>query len=137
MDRDEVVLADELVKFDIMHMAALADPRCVKNREHVVGVDVNLGHVIALNAFPHCDRVKAEYPRQHIHGLLVTDRDVHPNDGVSTFEQPRELLNLMSLETRIADEQHIHTLTTFARHEAAQPRPRTPRMTSWLRHTTQ
>ena len=122
MDRDQVVRADELVKLDIMHMAALADLRCVQNREHVVGVDVNLGHVIALDAVPHRDRVKAEHPRQHIHRLLVTDRDVHPDNGVPTFEQLRELLNLMSLDTCIADKQDIHTLTALPRHEAAHPR---------------
>jgi hypothetical protein len=37
MDRDQVVLPDELVKLDIVHMAALADLRCVKNRKHIVG----------------------------------------------------------------------------------------------------
>jgi hypothetical protein len=99
VDCDQVVPANELVELDIMHMAALADLRCVKNREHVVGVDVNLGHVIALGAVPHCDRVKAEYPRQHIHGLLVTERDVYPDNRVPTLEQARELLNLMSLHT--------------------------------------
>jgi hypothetical protein len=55
--------------------------------------------VIALGAVPHCDRVKAEYPRQHIHGLLVTERDVYPDNRVPTLEQARELLNLMSLHT--------------------------------------
>ena len=130
MNRDQIVRADELVKLDIMHMAALAELRCVKSREHIVGVDVNLGHMIALNAVPHRDRVKAEHPRQHIHGLLVTDRDVHPDNGILTFEQPRELLNLMSLNTRIADKPDIHTLTALPRHDAAQPGPRTPQMTS-------
>ena len=86
MDRDQVVLADELVKLDIVHMAAFADLRCVKNREHVVGVDVNLRHVIALDAVPHRNRVEAEHPRQHIHRLLVTDRDVHPDNSVPTLE---------------------------------------------------
>jgi hypothetical protein len=93
------------------------------NGEHVVGVDVNLGHVIALDAISHCDRVKAEHSRQDIRGLLVTARDVHPNNGVPTFEQPRELLDLMSLETSVADKPDIHKLTALPRHEAAHPRP--------------
>jgi Helix-turn-helix domain len=113
MDRDQVVRADELVELDIVHVAALADLRCVKNREDVIGLDVNLGHVIALGAVPHCDRVEAEHSRQHIDRLPVTDRDVHPDNGVLTFEQPRELLNLMSFDTCIADKQDIHTLATF------------------------
>jgi hypothetical protein len=74
---------------------------------------VNLGYVIPLGAVPHCDGVEAEHPRQHIHRLLVTDRNVHPDNRVPTFEQPRKLLNLMSLDTRVADKQDIHTLTTF------------------------
>ena len=113
MDRDQVVLADELVKLDIMHMAAFADFRRVKNREHIIGINVNLGHVIALDTVPHCDRVEAEDPRQHVHRRLVTDRDVYPDHRVPAFQQPRDLLNLMSLETCIADNQHIHTYTSF------------------------
>ena len=113
MDRDQVVLTDELIKLDVMHVAASADFRCVKNREHILGVDVNLGDVIALDAVSHRDRVEAEDSREHIYGLLVTDRDVHPDNSLPTFEQPRELLNLMSLNTRIADKPDIHTLTTF------------------------
>ena len=72
---------------------------------------MNLGHVIALNAVPHRDRVKSEHPRQHIHGLLVADRDVQPDNCTRTFEQLRELFNLMSLDTCIADKPHIHTFT--------------------------
>ena len=86
----------------------------MKNREHVVGVDVNLGYVIPLGAVPHCDGVEAEHPRQHIHRLLVTDRNVHPDNRVPTFEQPRKLLNLMSLDTRVADKQDIHSLQPSA-----------------------
>ena len=74
---------------------------------------MNLGHVIALDAVPHCDRVEAEHPRQHIHGLLVTERDVHPDNHVPTFQQLRDLFNFMSLETCIADNQYIHTYTSF------------------------
>ena len=86
MDRDQVVLADELVKLDVVHMAVVADLRRMKNREHVLGIDVNLRHVIPLDAVPHRDLVEAEHPRQHINGLPVTDRDVHPDDRVPTFE---------------------------------------------------
>ena len=113
MDRDQVVLADELVELDIMHMAALADPRCVNNGEHVVAVDVDLGHVIAVDAVPHGDRVEAEDMGQHIHRGLVADRDIYPNNGVLTFEQPWQFRNLMSLDTRITDEQDIHNFTAF------------------------
>jgi hypothetical protein len=57
--------------------------------------------------------VKPEHIRQNIHRRLVTDRDIYPDDSVLTFEQPWELRNLMSLDTRIADKQDIHTFTTF------------------------
>jgi hypothetical protein len=93
----------------------------VKNREQIVGVDVNLGHVITLGAILHGDRVEAKHVGQHIHRLLVTERDVHPDNGVPTFQQPRELLNLMSLDTCIADKPNIHTLTALPRHEATDP----------------
>jgi hypothetical protein len=74
---------------------------------------VDLGYVISFSAVPHCDRVKAEDVRQNIHRWLVTDRDIYPDDSVLTFEQPWEFRNLMSLDTRIADEQDIHPFTTF------------------------
>jgi hypothetical protein len=75
--------------------------------------------VIALDAVPHCDRVEAKHAGQHIRRLLVTDRDVHPDNGVLTLEQPWELLNLVSLNTRVADKQHIHSLTALLRDEPA------------------
>jgi hypothetical protein len=50
---------------------------------------------------------------QNIHRRLVADLDIYPNNGVLTFEQPWEFRNLMSLDTRITDEQDIHNLTAF------------------------
>jgi hypothetical protein len=40
MDRDQVVRADELVKLDIMHMAALADLRCEEKSHDACRADV-------------------------------------------------------------------------------------------------
>ena len=67
--------------------------------------------MIALDAVPHRDRMKAEHPRQHIRGLLVTDWDVYPDNGVRTFKQLWELFDLMSLDTCLADKPDIHTFT--------------------------
>ena len=129
MDGDQVVLADELVKLDIMHMAALADLRCMNNGEHVVAVDVDLGHVIAIDTVPHGDRVEAEHMGQNIHSRLVANWDIYPNDGVLTFEQPWEFRNLMSLDTRITDEQDIHNPTAFHALDSIHA-PWAPRMSS-------
>ena len=74
---------------------------------------MNLGDVIALDAVTYRDGVKAERFRQHIQGLLVTHRDVHPYNSVWTFEQLRELFNLMPLQTCIAHKQDIHTFTAL------------------------
>jgi hypothetical protein len=40
MDCDQVVRADELVKLDIMHMAALADLRCEEKSHDACRADV-------------------------------------------------------------------------------------------------
>src|SRR6185436_320525 len=74
---------------------------------------MNLGDVIALDAVAYRDGVKTERFRQHIQGLLVTHRDVHPYNSVWTFEQLRELFNLMPLQTCIAHKQDIHTFTAL------------------------
>jgi hypothetical protein len=50
---------------------------------------------------------------QNIRRRLVADRDIYPDDGVLTFEQPWEFRNLMSLDARITDEQDIHNITAF------------------------
>ena len=56
--------------------------------------------------------MKAEHPRQHVRGLLVTDWDVYPDNGVRTFKQLWELFDLMSLDTCLADKPDIHTFTS-------------------------
>ena len=103
-----------MLKSKVLVAAALADPRCVNNGEYVVAVDVDLGHVIAVDAVPHRDRVEAEDMGQNIHRRLVADRDIYPNNGVVTFEQSWQFRNLMSLDTRITDEQDLHNLTSTA-----------------------
>ena len=121
---DQVVAADELVQLDVVHVTALAELRCVQHGEHVVGVDVDLGHVVALDAIAHRDPVEAEHLRQHLDGDLVARRDVDPDDGVLTVQQPRQLHDVVPLDAGIADHQHIHLRHPPFR---AQQRSRTPR----------
>ena len=121
---DQVVAADELVQLDVVDVTALAELRCVQHGEHVVGVDVDLGHVVALDAVVHRDPVEAEHRRQHLDGDLVARRDVDPDDGVLTFQQPRQLHDVVPLDAGIADHQHVHLRHPPFR---AQQRSRTPR----------
>ena len=121
---DQVVAADELVQLDVVDVTTLAELRCVQHGEHVVGVDVDLGHVVALDAIVHRDPVEAEHRRQHLDGDLVARRDVDPDDGVLTVQQPRQLHDVVPLDAGIADHQHIHLRHPPFR---AQQRSRTPR----------
>ena len=121
---DQVVAADELVQLDVVDVTTLAQLRCVQHGEHVVGIDVDLGHVVALDAIVHRDSVEAEHPRQRLDGDLVARRDVDPDDGVLTVQQPRQLHDVMPLDAGIADHQHIHLRHPPFR---AQQQSRTPR----------
>jgi hypothetical protein len=60
MHCDEEVPANELVKLHVMHMSSLAQVRGMEHGEYVVVVDVELGDVIALDAFAYGDPVKAK-----------------------------------------------------------------------------
>lgn len=61
MHRDQIVAAEELVKFDVMHVTAGADLRGMQNREHVIVIHVDLRDVIAFHAVPHRDLMKPEH----------------------------------------------------------------------------
>ena len=87
MHGDQVVAADELVQLDVVHVTALAGLRCVQHDEHVVGVDVDLGHVVALDAVAHRDRVKTEHADSTLDADVVAHRDVDPDDAVLTFSR--------------------------------------------------
>ena len=131
---DQVVAADELVQLDVVDVTTLAELRCVQHGEHVVGVDVDLGHVVALDAIVHRDPVEAEHRRQHLDGDLVARRDVDPDDGVLTVQQPRQLHDVMPLDAGIADHQHIHLRQPTFRAQQRTARPDSAWRQS--RHTT-
>ena len=80
--------------------------------------------MVALDAIVHRDPVEAEHPRQRLGGDLVAHRDVDPDDGVPTFQQPRQLRDVVPLDAGIADHQHISLRHPPFR---AQRRSRTPR----------
>ena len=113
MHGDQVVAADELVQLDVVHVAARADLRGVQHGEHVVGVDVDFGDVVALDAVAHRDAVKAEHPRQRLDGGVVARRDVDPDDRVLTLQQLRQLVCFMPFDTRVADHENIHSVAAF------------------------
>jgi hypothetical protein len=50
VDRDQVAGSDELVQLQVMDVAALPPLGGVQHHEHVVGIGVHLGHVVALDA---------------------------------------------------------------------------------------
>ena len=89
MDRDEVSPADELVELDVVDVSALALLRRVQDDEHVIGVDVDPGHVVALDAGLHRPRVESEHLREHVGGLLVAYGHVHPHEPPSAVEKGR------------------------------------------------
>jgi hypothetical protein len=63
---------------DVATLAALGG---VQDDEHVVGVGVHLGDVVARDAVPYGERMEAEDPRQHADALLVAG-------GMSTQTSP-------------------------------------------------
>jgi hypothetical protein len=85
---DQVVAADKLVQLDVVHMPTLPDLGRMQHSEHVIGIDVDLGNVVALGAIAHRDAVKSDDFRQRLDGGLVAGRDVDPHDDVLPLEQP-------------------------------------------------
>ena len=70
---------------------------------------MHLGHVVPLHAVPDGDLVEAEHCQQHVRRGAITERDIHPDDRISAFEQAWKLLDLMSLDTLRADETYVHS----------------------------
>ena len=57
---DKEVPANELVELHVMHMSSLTQVGGMEHREYVIVVDVELGDVVALDAFAYGEPVKAE-----------------------------------------------------------------------------
>ena len=57
---DKEVPANELVELHVMHMSSLTQVGGMEHGEYVIVVDVELGDVVALDAFAYGDPVKAK-----------------------------------------------------------------------------
>jgi len=89
--RDEIALADELVEFDIVHMAAGAGLRRVQHQEQMVVVTMDLGHLIPIRRIPNRERMEPEDRPQRLLGLLVPHRYVDPDQPVGAGQQGGQL----------------------------------------------
>src|SRR6478672_8841993 len=68
MHGDQIVRAQELVQFHVMHVTSGPDLRGMQHGEDMVVVHVDLGHVVAFQAVPDRDVVEPERLRQHHRG---------------------------------------------------------------------
>jgi hypothetical protein len=120
VDGDQIAGADELVQLDVMDVAAGAELGGVRDHEDVVAVGPDLGHGVALDTRLDRQGVEAEHLRQHLGGLLVADRDVHPDQPVVAGQQRRQVLNRMLLDAFLGYEANAcpgrHTNVHPARH---------------------
>jgi hypothetical protein len=85
--RHEVALTDELIEFDVVHVAAGARLRGMQHQKEMVVVEMNLGHRIAICRVPDRERMEAERRRQHPLGRLGPDRYVYPHQSVGSVQQ--------------------------------------------------
>ncbi len=91
-----------------MDVATLAALGGVEDDEHVVGVGVHLGDVVARDAVPYGERMEAEDPRQHADGLLVAGGDVYPDESILALQQRLELLDGTLLNALIGYQANVH-----------------------------
>jgi hypothetical protein len=114
VDGDQVVRPDELVELEQVDVAARARLGRVEDHEHVVGVGVDLGDVVAFHAVADGERVEAEHLGQDPGGRLVAQRDVDPHDPVPAPEQPLELLDGTLLDAAVGYQANVHPAHPFA-----------------------
>src|SRR5512132_1043068 len=124
VDGDHIAGADELVELDVVDVAAGAELGGVQDHENVVTVGPDLGHGVALDAGLDGERVEAEDLPQHLDGLLVADRDVHPHQPVVAGEQLLQLSDRMLLDSFIGHEMNVHPAGHLL--EAVIPAPSLP-----------
>ena len=118
---DQVVRAEELVEFHVVHVAVGADLRGVQHREDVVVVHVEFADVVAFQAVSDGDVVEPESFRQHHRGFPVTPRDVHPDQRIRLPEQAAEFLHRHRVSPRTGDHVHVHAVLCICRGVAAPP----------------
>ena len=87
MHGDEVVPPYQLVELEVVHVAPLPELGGVQHDQHVVAVAVHLRHTIALDAVPNRKGMEPEDLGQHARAVIVTARDVNPDQPGFTPEQ--------------------------------------------------
>jgi hypothetical protein len=108
MDGDQKVFADELVQFEIVHMAAGADLGCVHDDEQVVRIDMHSGNVVAVLAFADRYRMEVELARQQRLGIVAPFGKVEPKEPVGALPQVRQLGQIMVAHAFGVDPAQLH-----------------------------
>jgi hypothetical protein len=80
----------------------------VQGHEQVVGVDVHLGHVVAVLAVLDGQRVELEHLAEHPEGLGVDLGHVDPDQPGSLLEELGELLDGALLDLAVGDQVDVH-----------------------------
>ena len=65
----------------------------MEHDEQVVGIGVDLGHLVALQAVPDSEWMEAKHLRQGLGGLLIAFGDIDPHEPILTLEQHLKLLD--------------------------------------------
>jgi hypothetical protein len=113
---DEVVGSNELIKLEEMDMAALAALGGVEHNEEVVGIGVDLGHLVALNTVSDGEGMEAKHLRQHLGCLLVVFGDVDLLQPIGSFEQSRRFVDGMLLNAVVGYQPDVHPAHPFLDH---------------------
>ena len=96
-------------------MAALAALGGVEHDEQVVGIGVDLGHLVALQAVPDGEWMEAEHLRQCLGGLLIAFGDIDPHEPILTLEQHLKLLDGTAFNALVGDQPDVHPAHPFPR----------------------
>src|SRR5688572_10836788 len=91
MDRDQEIFPNELVQFEVVHVAACADLRCVHDDEYMVWVHMDSRNMVAVPAFADRHRMELELVSEQCLGVIVPLRNVQPEESVAAVPQVRQL----------------------------------------------
>jgi hypothetical protein len=75
---DQVVLPDELVQLEIVHVARCAYLRCVQDDEQMVRIHMDTGNVATVLAFGDRQWMKVELIREDLLGFVAPLWNVEP-----------------------------------------------------------
>jgi hypothetical protein len=106
--RHQIVRAEELVQFDVVHVPALSELRGVQHGEHVVLVEVDLRYVVAFQAVTDGDLVESEHLDQHLGIGRLAHRDVDPDQRIAVLEQPGQVIDGIRFGTGLRYRVDVH-----------------------------